>query len=292
MSVHSQNDPPVVERLGAPDVPEVITYLDADPVLHVYLLALVLRDALARPRDEYWVVRRAGSITALVFLGGTSGAVLPIGEDSEALRLLGEQARDRLELLPRRFQIIGTRAAMTAFRVGFPGPGHVARLEREQTYMSLEPGSLPPFERLPELRAARREDYALLYETGAALRAEELFEDPREIDAVAYARRVEEDCRDGHTLVWRDARGLVFRSGLSALTADAAQISGVYTIPETRGQGIATRALAEMCTRLFVRSRAVCLFVNNVNEPALKLYRRLGFTTRAQWASAFFDLPR
>ncbi len=283
---------PVLERLGPPDAPEVITFVDADAVLNVYLLALILRDALARPRDEYWVTRRAGRITALLFLGGTSGAVLPVGDDVEGLHLLGEQAQRRLELLPRRFQVIGTRTAVAALLERFPGNGHEARLHREQTYLSLEPGAMPGFEPLPELRAARREDYALLYETGAALRAEELLEDPREVDAVAYARRVEEDCRDGHTLVWRDARGLVFRAGLSALTADAAQVSGVYTPPEARGQGVATRALAEMCTRLFARSRTVCLFVNNVNEPALKLYRRLGFTPRAPWASAFYDLPR
>lgn len=285
-------EPPVLERLGPLDVPEAITFLDVDPVLNVYLLALVLRDALARPRDEYWVTRRDGSITALLFLGGSSGAVLPVGEDLESLRMLGEQARRRLELLPRRFQVIGTQVAVHALLERFPGPAHPARLLREQTYLSLEPGDIPRFERLPELRAARREDYALLYETGAALRVEELLEDPREIDAVAYARRVEEDCRDGHTLVWRDARGLVFRSGLSALTADAAQVSGVYTLPEARGHGVATRALAEMCTRLFVRSRTVCLFVNNVNEPAIRLYRRLGFTTRSPWASAFYDVPR
>lgn len=288
----SDNDPPTLKQLGPLDVPEVITFIDADAVLNVYLLALVLRDALARPRDEYWVSRRAGRITALVFLGGSSGAVLPVGDDAEGLRLLGEQARRRLELLPRRFQVIGTRTAVAALLERFPGGGRIARLQREQTYLSLEPGAIPTFERLPELRAARREDYALLYETGAALRAEELLEDPREVDAVGFARRVEEDCRDGHTLVWRDARGMVFRAGLSALTVEAAQISGVYTLPPLRGQGVATRALAEMCTRLFERSRSVCLFVNNVNESALKLYRRLGFTPRAQWASAFYDLPR
>ncbi len=282
---------PVIERLGPADVPDVVTFLDADPVLNVYLMALVLRDALARPRDEYWAARRDGRITALLYLGGHSGAVLPAGDDTDGARALGALASGRLERLPRRFQVIGPSAMVAAMLERFPGSPHEPRLVRQQSYLSLEPSALPDFPRLPELRPARREDYSLIYETGAALRAEELLEDPREVDAVTYARRAEEDCRDGHTYVWRDSRGLCFRSSVSALTADAAQVSGVYTPPALRGQGIATRALAELCLRLMTRARQTCLFVNDINTPALALYRRLGFVHRAAWASAFFVLP-
>jgi hypothetical protein len=65
-------------------------------------------------------------------------------------------------------------------------------------------------------------------------------------------------------------------------------VSGVYVPPPLRGQGIASRALAELCARLMQRSRVVCLFVNDVNVPALALYRRLGFRELAPWASAFY----
>jgi ribosomal protein S18 acetylase RimI-like enzyme len=282
---------PAIERLGPADVPDVITFLDADPVSNVYLMALVLRDALARPRDEYWAARRHGRITALLYLGGHSGAVLPAGDDVDGASALGALAAGRLSHLPKRFQVIGPSAMVAATLEHFPGEPHEPRLVREQSYLSLEPAALPSFLRLPELRPARREDYALVYESGAALRAEELLEDPREVDTIAYARRAEEDCRDGHTYVWRDSRGLCFRASVSALTADAAQVSGVYTPPALRGQGIATRALAELSARLMTRARHTCLFVNDVNAPALALYRRLGFTLRAAWASAFFVLP-
>ncbi|MFN8589090.1 MAG: GNAT family N-acetyltransferase [Candidatus Eisenbacteria bacterium] len=279
-----------IERLGPTDVPDVLTFLDTDPVVNVYVMALVLRDALARPKDEYWAARRGGRMTALLYLGGHSGAVLPSGDDVEAARELGALAAERLALLPKRFQVIGPAPMVRAMLQYFPGPDFEPRLLREQSYLALSPGHLPPFLRLPELRTARREDYALVYETGAALRAEELLEDPRAVDAVAYARRAEEDCRDGHTWVWRDARGMCFRSSISALTADAAQISGVYTPPALRGQGIATRALAELCTRMLERSTHACLFVNDINTPALSLYRRLGFEHRAAWMSAFYTL--
>jgi ribosomal protein S18 acetylase RimI-like enzyme len=221
-------------------------------------------------------------------MGGHSGAVLPAGDDLDALRALAAVAAARLAALPSRFQLIGPRAALAAMRERFPGPGPVLRLERDQLYMTLLPASLPRFERLPELRPARREDYTLVFETGAALRAEELLEDPRDVDSAGYARRVEEDCRDGYTLVWRDERGLVFRASISARTTDAAQIAGVYTLPEWRNRGIARRALAEMCVRQFERTRATCLFVNEINTPAIALYHRLGFVDHADWASAFY----
>lgn len=291
MTLHDETRTISLERLSPPDVPEALSFLDDDPVANVYLVALVLRDAFARPRDEFWAARRGGRLTALLYLGGHSGAVLPLGDDSDALRALGSMASGRVGELPVRFQVIGPYAAVSALLETFPGTALPPRLRRRQIYMSLAPGALPVIPRLPELRPARHEDYALVYETGAMLRAEELLEDPRDVDAIAYARRTEEDCRDGHTWIWRDARGLVFRASVSALTVDAAQVSGVWTAPAWRGQGVARRGLAELCARLHRRSREVCLFVNDSNAAAIALYHRLGFTDRLTWGSAFFVRP-
>jgi len=43
-----------------------------------------------------------------------------------------------------------------------------------------------------------------------------------------------------------------------------------------------------LCARLLEKSAAVCLFVNDFNAPAIAVYRRLGFTPVAEWASAFY----
>ena len=99
MVPHPRIGQPNVDRLGPADLPEVFGWLDRDPVLNVYLAALVLRDALAAPRDEYWVVRRETGIGALLHIGGHSGAVLPLGDDLAAVRLLADQARQRIPFL-------------------------------------------------------------------------------------------------------------------------------------------------------------------------------------------------
>jgi uncharacterized protein len=280
---------PIVDRLSPADLLETFAFLDRDPVLNVYLVALTLRDSLAAPRDEYWAVRSEGGLAGLLYLGGQSGAVLPLGHDPMAMRLLADHARSRLPFLPRRFQIIGPDRALRPFLERFARSGLTPRIERSQTYFALEPRDLSPFERLPALAPARRDDYDLVFESGAQLRTEELEEDPRVVDTHAYRRRVEEECRDGHTYLWKDADDLLFRASVSAVTADAAQVSGVYTPPQHRNRGIARRGLSELCARIFERSRAACLFVNDFNVPALAVYRRLGFRERAPWRSAFYD---
>jgi len=292
VALHPDAGALTIQRLGPPDLVELFGFLDRDPVLNVYLLALTLRDALGRPQEEVWAARRGADLVAAVHLGGPSGAVLPVGDDTEALDRLADQTLGRRALLPRRIQIVGTRGAVDPFVRSFAAAGIHPRLHRMQVYMALEPARLPAFERLPELRLATALDYAVLFESGALLRAEELEEDPREGDATSYARRVGEEARDGSTWLWVEGGALRFRASVSALTADAAQIAGVYTPAALRNRGFARRGLSELCVRLTGRTRGICLFVNDFNAPALALYRRMGFTATSDWASAFYDAGR
>ena len=292
MPHHADSTSVIVERAGYPEMLEVFGWLDRDPVANVYLAALVLRDGLGAPRDEYWVARRAGTLAGLVCLGGSSGAILPVGEDPAALAALAGRVAERFAVVPRHFQVVGPRSAVGAVVARLREAGLEPRIELPQTYMTLERGGLPSFERLAELRAARPGDYDLVHRTGAELRAEELKEDPRQADPETYAQRVEEECREGYTYLWLADGALRFRASLSALTADAVQISGVFVPREHRDRGLARRGLAELCARMFARARTVCLFVNDSNAPAIAVYLRLGFRPYAQWASTFFDTPR
>ena len=67
-----------------------------------------------------------------------------------------------------------------------------------------------------------------------------------------------------------------FKSEASAWTPSAVQLQQVWTDPEARGQGYATRALQDLCRLLLERVPTVCLFVRPENAPALALYERIG----------------
>jgi len=276
------------ERAGFGDLLEVFGWLDRDPVENVYLVSLVLRDGLSASRDEYWLARRGDTMAGLLCLGGSIGAVLPVGEDPATLAVIAERAAERIALLPRRFQVVGPREAADAIVERLRRAGIAPRLQRPQTYMAVPRGDLPIVPALPELRVAQPADYDLVFRSGAELRAEELEEDPRTADPEGYARRVQAECREGYTYLWVEDGALRFRASLSALTADALQISGVYTPPAWRNRGFARRGVAELCARFFDRARAACLFVNDTNAPALAVYRRLGFRPTRAWATAFY----
>ncbi len=282
----------VVTDPAAPDdLLDVFAWLDRDPVVNVYLVALLLRDRLEAPPDECWLARRGGEIAGLLHLGGATGSVLPAGDGPGVADALAARVAGRLALLPPRFQVVGGRAAVEAVVAGLRPAGLEPRCHRPHTYMALTRGGLAPFERLPGLRPARPADYALVHTSGADLRAEELGDDPRVSDPDGYARRAEDECRGGHTWLWIEDGELRFRASLGALTADAAQIAGVYTPPAQRGRGYARRGTAELCARQLERVGAACLFVADTNAPAIAVYRRLGFRPLAAWASAFYERP-
>src|SRR5438046_6214019 len=104
MTLHERTGACSLDRLGPPDLVEVFGFLDREPVINVYLLALALRDGLANPRDEFWGVRRDEQLIGMIHIGSQSGAALPIGDDPAALRLLAERLVQREAFLPRRFQ--------------------------------------------------------------------------------------------------------------------------------------------------------------------------------------------
>ena len=54
-------------------------------------------------------------------------------------------------------------------------------------------------------------------------------------------------------------------------------VGGVFTVPELRGRGLATSVTSEATRAALERSEVAALIVRGDNEPALRIYRRLGY---------------
>ena len=138
------------------------------------------------------------------------------------------------------------------------------------------------------LEQARLSDFELLLPACRAMTREELLMDPmkhEEAFCAALRRRISQ----GREYVWRENGQLVFRAAVAASTPTAALIEGVFTPGHERGKRRGTRAMAALCSRLLRIHDSVVLFVNSTNEPALRLYRRIGFEVFDEYQSVFFE---
>ncbi|HEY1428116.1 MAG TPA: GNAT family N-acetyltransferase, partial [Candidatus Tumulicola sp.] len=81
---------------------------------------------------------------------------------------------------------------------------------------------------------------------------------------------------------------LCFFCNVGAWCRHTAQLQGVWTPPDLRGHGYAAASLAAICERLLDFSPSLSLFVNDFNESAVALYRRVGFEYVADYKSLIF----
>ena len=65
-----------------------------------------------------------------------------------------------------------------------------------------------------------------------------------------------------------------------------AALGNVTTLPEMRGSGLATAAVAGLCTQLLTSVDHIGLNVKADNAAAIGLYRRLGFSTVAEYVES------
>lgn len=91
--------------------------------------------------------------------------------------------------------------------------------------------------------------------------------------------QAELDNPDRLVLVRHDARGLVVGVATFSLVADSADLLRVIVAPDSRGRGIGTSLVrAGMDWAKAVGARQMLLEVRPDNDPAVRTYRKLGFT--------------
>lgn|GEM_PF-172679 len=260
---------------------------------------VVALGGLARPVAAAWSV---GSLMPFGLAGRPEHGLR--AADAGEIWALAEHARTRLS---RRGSVSGPAQDVAAVWGGLSEQGQRARHERWRQPVLAAPqvgGGLgrAHLRRRPALswvgqsvRAARTDEAALVLPASVDMFSGELGYDPT-TDGPGYNRHVTwliEQRRSyivlddgaGHLAQPGSPRAVAFKADVGALwrspTGGVAQLTGVWTRPDLRGQGIGAAALAAVVDAVrrdhVGADGIVSLYVNDYNTPALALYRSLGF---------------
>jgi ribosomal protein S18 acetylase RimI-like enzyme len=259
-----------LRRTKEPTLDRILAFCARDPVERVFL-----EDVARRGLGRFSAVEHDGALTALCHVGAN---VVPSGEGCDAFADVTLRGRARM--------IIGEEQAVTELWEAVASRMPAPREDRPgQPVYAL---SDPPEAGGTGLRAATLDDLDRLVPACAAAHREEIGIDPLERDAEGFRWRTRVQIEEGRSWLWLEDGAIRFKAEASAWTPSAVQLQQVWTDPDARGRGHASRALRDLCRLLLERVPTVCLFVRPENAPALALYDRVGMERTHTYRSLLF----
>lgn len=273
-------------RLADPHRPALAALLEGDPDVNLFLLSTLSSWGLdAAPGAGWWGLTDGPHLRAACWLGRprpdpgaghASGLAVPCGEVHACERIGSALARTG----PPRM-VIGPREASDGLWLGLGAPA--PRLWYDQRlYLCTAVSPGPAL----ALRLARPDEFATVSEMAARMMAEDLGEDPREVDAREHEDKVRARLLAGRILVGVDRGEIVFKLDIGSRIARGVQVGGTWVPPHRRGEGLAKAGMRGASRELLARHGRVTLHVNEANLPAVRAYEAVGFVRHAAFRLA------
>lgn len=272
-----------IARVRREDEPELHRFLQRNPYENVYLDWLVEHDRAQATRQRLFCARAEdGSVTGVAHFGRQ---VVVAAQSDEAVAGFANAAY----AYRNERMIVGERTVTHAFWEAvkpWHAPPRLVR-ERQPLYVIAAKELEPLPHGAIETRLATAADADLVVQHSAAMIEHELGYDPRRV-TTGFRWNVQRMIERG--MWWVGLRGGVpaFFCHLGPYNAFTIQLQGVWTVPQARATGVATRALNQICGELLRDFPTVSLYVNDFNEAAVALYRTLGFTETAALSTYLF----
>jgi predicted GNAT family acetyltransferase len=276
-----------LRTLGRQDRQAILELCESDPVVNVMVAERVelVGSEPVRLGGELWGMFEQGTLTCACWSGAN---LIPVGPCSEA-------ALDAFASRARRAGV----PYSSMFGAAEPVLGLWSRLEasgwRARDVRACQPlfatDRAPDLAPDPAVHRAEPDDLVNVLPASVAMFTEEVGYSPMASDGgLSYRRRVADLLRQHRMFVRRDAQGnVVFKADLGSVSSSVAQVHGVWVDPRWRGQGIAAPAMAAVVLgALREDAGIVSLYVNDYNERALAVYRKVGFARVGTFATVLF----
>jgi len=275
-----------IRPLGPADLDAFLELVTRDPVVNVFA-DYRARTTSLEPRwlgGEMWGRYAGGELVSACHVGAN---LVPIGASGDDARAFGERALARGRTVST---LVGPHDAVRAlWNTVAAAWGRPRDVRWNQPHLQLD--GEPLVEADPLVRRTTRTDLAEVYPACVAMYTEEVGVSPEQGGgAELYRARVLQLMSRGWSFARFDESGrLVFKAEVACASPYAAQIQGVYVVPDLRGRGIATAGMAAVA-QIVRREIApvVSLYVNDWNSSARRAYERVGFVQTAQFSTVMF----
>jgi predicted GNAT family acetyltransferase len=274
-----------VNVLGPPDLEEFLELAARDPVVNAFA-EYRARSTRLEPRllaGEMWGRYDGGDLVAACHVGAN---MVPVECTPEDARAFAERALTR----PRSIvTIVGLQDQvwpMWDVLAERWGPSRETRWDQPH----MEIGGDPKIEPDPAVRRTTPDDFETLYPACVAMYSEEVGIDPESGGGgPIYRSRVRQLIGLGWSFARIEDGRVVFKAEVAHATAHAAQVQGVWVVPDRRGEGLAARGVAAVVAAVRAEIAPVTsLYVNIWNEPARRAYTRVGFEQTGTFATIMF----
>lgn len=274
-----------VRVLGGQDTEALRELALEDSVANVFILGHLLTAGTAAPT--------AGGASVLgVFDGGALVGACWAGANLVPVQLnpsLAGLVADAAHRSGRRYaSIFGRADSVLALHDALAELGHVGHdVRSSQPLMTL--AGPPVVEADRRLITSVPADFDAILPACAAMFEEEVGYSPFLGGREFYSRRVAGLIRQGHSMVHRDASGVVvFKAELGVVTPQVTQVQGVWMNPGYRGRGLSAGYLAAVVELAQKLAPITSLYVNDYNSRARSAYEQVGFREVGTFATVLF----
>jgi uncharacterized protein len=254
----------------------ILSVLDDDPVTNVFLDARLRRGLESgHVAERLAAYTDSGGVTSMCWLGGN---VVPTANASH-------EAADAFTGMADRYggwfsSLWGPIGPVTRMYEGLSGNLRDPRAIRpQQPFLVLrQPPSIPPD---PRARVVTMADFDAYYTASVAFFTEELGVSPERGGGSGYRALVTELIKAGRAYGRFENGRLVAKADVALVGSRAAQVQGVYVVPDRRGEGLSGPMVSTACTAALAVAPVVTLYVNAFNVAARRAYARVGFKEHA-----------
>lgn len=274
-----------VRVLDAGDLDAFLALTSRDPVVNVFA-DYRARTTRLQPRwlgGEVWGRFRGGELVAACHVGAN---LVPIECTPDDAATFGERALTRRRTVGT---LVGPQIPVEAFWHTVAGEwGRPREVRRAQPH--LEIAGPPLAEPDPLVEVTTRSQLDLVYPACVAMYTEEVGVSPEAGGgADLYRTRVNQLISRGWSFARIEGGRVVFKAEVACSSPTAAQVQGVYVVPDRRGEGLATAGMAAVVEHVRASiAPVVSLYVNEWNEPARTAYDRVGFRETARFTTIMF----